>query len=296
MPQPWKAVADQATTRLKAPESKARKRSKEEDSGEEYDGEENEEEWGGFSDDEAGKGEQDAQQESQPEVVPEETIEDVDAAELIDAQEEEAKDEPSKQGTEPEKKETEQKGDGKQGKKEEKKKQDQKQVKKQTTPKNDAGLQGGISFTALEKADDEEKVDISAWDPLNLKSEILISLSKLGFSKPTPIQEACIPSIIHGRDVVGKASTGSGKTLAFGIPIIEHYLRLGRNLLDSNKGASYPIALILSPTRELAHQISNHISELSTRAPNVNLRVALLTGGLSVQKQQRLLRDADVVI
>ncbi|KAI5293304.1 ATP-dependent RNA helicase [Ascosphaera acerosa] len=178
------------------------------------------------------------------------------------------------------------------------KKQPPKQATKQDRKTvSDTGLASDISFAALqdENADDPDSVDVSAWDPLDLNPELQISLARLGFSTPTAIQSACIPPIIAGRDVVGKASTGSGKTLAFGIPILQHYLKLGRNAAADTK-PRYPIALILSPTRELAHQISKHISDLAARAPSVNLRIALLTGGLSVQKQQRLLRDADVVI
>jgi ATP-dependent RNA helicase DDX24/MAK5 len=106
---------------------------------------------------------------------------------------------------------------------------------------------------------------------------------------------------LEGHDVIGKASTGSGKTLAFGIPILEHYLEKKRDDVSAEKGKksekdSTPIALILSPTRELAHQLSKHIGELIAQAPGINARIALLTGGLSVQKQQRLLSGADIVI
>jgi ATP-dependent RNA helicase DDX24/MAK5 len=121
------------------------------------------------------------------------------------------------------------------------------------------------------------------------------------FASPTSVQEACIPQILEGHDVIGKASTGSGKTLAFGIPILEHYLEKKRDDVSAEKGKksekdSTPIALILSPTRELAHQLSKHIGELIAQAPGINARIALLTGGLSVQKQQRLLSGADIVI
>ncbi|KAK2777562.1 ATP-dependent RNA helicase [Emmonsiellopsis sp. PD_33] len=162
-----------------------------------------------------------------------------------------------------------------------------------------ANIQTGISFDAL-ALEDGEDVDVSAWDPLELDPELQTGLAKLKFSTPTPIQSACIPAILAGHDVIGKASTGSGKTLAFGIPILEHYLEKRRDLSAPSKGdeasGKDPIALILSPTRELAHQISKHISELSSSAPDINARIALLTGGMSVQKQQRLLATADIVV
>ncbi|KAL2012368.1 hypothetical protein VTN00DRAFT_5086 [Thermoascus crustaceus] len=163
----------------------------------------------------------------------------------------------------------------------------------------DRGIQPSLSFAALNDEEDDG-VDVSAWDSLGLSPEIQTSLSKLKFTTPTPVQKACIPEILAGHDVVGKASTGSGKTLAFGIPILEHYLdkrRRGdcRDESDDEKGPD-PIALILSPTRELAHQLAKHIGDLNTHAPDTNARIALLTGGLSIQKQQRLLANADIVI
>ncbi|OJD27511.1 ATP-dependent RNA helicase MAK5 [Blastomyces percursus] len=186
-----------------------------------------------------------------------------------------------------------------QNKKTEKLKETKLQNNKKATPKDD--VQSGISFEALNEEANEDEVDVSAWDPLDISAEIQTSLSKLKFAKPTPIQSACIPVISAGHDVVGKASTGSGKTLAFGIPILEYYLETrldepSRQNKDSEPPRKDPIALILSPTRELAHQLAKHITALCTNAPNINARIALLTGGLSVQKQQRLLANADIVI
>lgn len=86
--------------------------------------------------------------------------------------------------------------------------------------------------------------------------------------------------------MVGKASTGSGKTLAYGIPILENYV---------TKPTKDIIALILAPTRELAHQISNHLSKLYARSYDAP-KIATVTGGLSIQKQQRQLADCNIVI
>ena len=140
---------------------------------------------------------------------------------------------------------------------------------------------------------------VSAWQSLNLSSETLSSLARLKFSSPTPIQASAIPEILEGHDVIGKASTGSGKTLAFGIPILEYYLKTrdgGEALKDSKNKKHPPIALILSPTRELAHQLSAHLSELCYNAAMVGPAIATLTGGLSMQKQHRLLANADIII
>jgi ATP-dependent RNA helicase DDX24/MAK5 len=150
-------------------------------------------------------------------------------------------------------------------------------------------------FAALEEAATKE-VDVSAWEELDLSSESLSALSNLGFSKPTPIQISAIPEILAGHDVIGKASTGSGKTLAFGIPILEKWLEQHHDEDSVEEGQlKIPTALILSPTRELAHQLTEHITALCaglTDAPYV----AAVTGGLSLQKQQRQLLKADVII
>lgn len=173
-----------------------------------------------------------------------------------------------------------------------------KEVKaKEAQPKREANLKAGLSFAALEEAEEDDGVDVSEWDQLGLSPEILTSLSKLKFSTPTTVQKSCIPAILDGHDVVGKASTGSGKTLAFGIPILEHYLeKRGKKEDESEKSKAMPMALILSPTRELAHQLAKHIGNLITNAPDADARIALLTGGLSIQKQQRQLANADIVI
>lgn len=159
-----------------------------------------------------------------------------------------------------------------------------------------------VPFAALEDQHEVEEFDVSAWKSLDLSFETQSSLSKLKFSTPTPIQSACIPKILAGHDVVGKASTGSGKTLAFGIPILEEYLALRRKgpnqrkLSSTKSQGNYPLALILSPTRELAHQLSKHLCDLNGIALDDGPKVATLTGGLSIHKQQRLLADVDIVI
>ena len=121
------------------------------------------------------------------------------------------------------------------------------------------------------------------------------------FLQPTAIQRSAIPEILNGHDVIGKAPTGSGKTLAFGIPIYEHYIKTieGEALSAKAKGMErqqHSIALILSPTRELAHQLSAHIINLCSTPSSKQLSVATVTGGLSMLKQQRQIAYADVII
>ena len=151
-------------------------------------------------------------------------------------------------------------------------------------------------FKALEEDAAEEETDVSAWEGLDLSSHTLSALSKMGFSKPTPIQAAAIPEIIAGHDVVGKASTGSGKTLAFGIPILESWIEAYGELDEEElKDTRPPTALVLSPTRELAHQLTEHLTKLCKSLSNAPY-ITAVTGGLSVQKQQRQLAKADIII
>ncbi|CAG8953576.1 hypothetical protein HYFRA_00010034 [Hymenoscyphus fraxineus] len=186
-------------------------------------------------------------------------------------------------------------------KKEKKAKKEKKDKKKKSRPEVDGDEEENTEslttniFKALEE-NDEEGIDVTAWSELELSGKMLSALSKLGFPKPTPIQSAAIPEVLAGHDVVGKASTGSGKTLAFSIPIIENWLEAYGELdEDELKTARPPTALILSPTRELAHQLTDHIIALC-RGLESSPWVATVTGGLSVQKQQRQLARADIII
>ncbi|KAK4103263.1 DEAD-domain-containing protein [Parathielavia hyrcaniae] len=141
---------------------------------------------------------------------------------------------------------------------------------------------------------EDNDIDMSEWVPLDLSPQMLSSIARLRFSNPTPIQAQAIPQARNGHDVIGKASTGSGKTLAFGIPIVERWLAKATAGKETSE-TKQPIALILSPTRELAHQIADHLKQLCaglTTSPYI----CSVTGGLAVQKQQRQLQKADIVI
>lgn len=158
----------------------------------------------------------------------------------------------------------------------------------------------GNSFNALADMDGEvqpqEDVDVAAWGPLKLSPHMLEAVARLGFSKPTAIQAKSIPVIMAGADVIGKAQTGSGKTLAFGIPVVERWREL-RGDGEGNDAAERPgpVALVLSPTRELAKQIGDHFDAIC-KGWDVAPRMCVITGGLSIHKQQRQLLKADVVI
>ncbi|VVT46756.1 uncharacterized protein SAPINGB_P001371 [Magnusiomyces paraingens] len=156
-------------------------------------------------------------------------------------------------------------------------------------------------FTTLE----DVKVDISKleWDfkddgATKLSEYANKALAALNFNKPTEIQIQTIPLILQNHDVIGKAATGSGKTLAYGLPILEKHLALIKDLQGNNVIKDWPTAIIFSPTRELAIQIVKHISALAKYYPLIkgSSGVVPITGGLSIQKQQRLVQNKPAVI
>lgn len=179
-------------------------------------------------------------------------------------------------------------------------KQEKQKKDKKKTEKKDTALDtnrkdtASNAFSALESVGEEENTDVEAWAALGLSPRVLSGIAKLGFSQPTLIQQQSIPEILSGADVIGKAQTGSGKTLAFGIPIVEQWLELQDAQQDGAERKG-PLALILSPTRELAKQLGDHIKALCDNLSSAPY-VCIVTGGLSIQKQQRQLEKADIVV
>ncbi|CAG8699020.1 6376_t:CDS:10, partial [Racocetra persica] len=133
-----------------------------------------------------------------------------------------------------------------------------------------------------------ENIDVSAWREFNLSLTIMNGLKALKFERPTPIQEKTLHASLNGRDVIGKAETGSGKTLAFGIPILEYIIK--RKKKDSENQL---VALILTPTRELAMQIKVHLQNVGKFATN---NIMTIVGGMAIQKQKRLLEKNPNII
>lgn len=156
-------------------------------------------------------------------------------------------------------------------------------------------IDSALPFALLPENSDDNETDMTAWRDLDLSNDLLGAIGLLGFNKPTPIQELAIPPICQGHDVIGKAVTGSGKTLAFGIPILQSWLQEQDNEVADGKDSKIPTALILSPTRELAHQLGKHLGEVG-KGMDPEPRFATVTGGLSVHKQQRQLETADIII
>ncbi len=121
---------------------------------------------------------------------------------------------------------------------------------------------------------------------LALLPGLLGVLSALGYEEPTPIQQAAIPVLLEGRDVVGQAATGTGKTAAFALPILQQ-LGVGGRERD-------PSALILVPTRELAMQVSEALHRYGRE---LGVRVVPIYGGQPIGRQLRALHSGvDVVV
>ncbi|MBV9266214.1 MAG: DEAD/DEAH box helicase, partial [Acidobacteriaceae bacterium] len=126
---------------------------------------------------------------------------------------------------------------------------------------------------------------------LNLNPALHRSLASNLFLRPTPVQAKAIPAALTGSDVIATAPTGTGKTVAFVLPVLEKVLTAARGGSESSPNIR---ALILSPTRELALQISDTLAKLSA---GTKLRAGVVVGGLSEQTQLNALRKGvDVVI
>ena len=120
---------------------------------------------------------------------------------------------------------------------------------------------------------------------LKLHANLLRGIKELGFAQPTPIQMDAIPPALEGRDVLACAMTGSGKTAAFLLPILHR-------LMDKPRGTTR--ALVLTPTRELAAQIHEDLSELAVHTP---ITSAAIFGGVGMGPQEHAFRSGvDVLI
>lgn len=118
-----------------------------------------------------------------------------------------------------------------------------------------------------------------------LHHDLLRGVKELGFARPTPIQESAIPPAMAGRDVIACAMTGSGKTAAFLLPILDR-------LIGKPRGATR--ALVLTPTRELAAQIDEHLRALAVHTP---LTGAAVYGGVGMNPQEHAFRSGvDVIV
>ncbi|KQI68347.1 DEAD/DEAH box helicase [Loktanella sp. 3ANDIMAR09] len=121
------------------------------------------------------------------------------------------------------------------------------------------------------------------FDMLGLAPRLVEKLAEQGITEPTPIQKQAIPYAMQGRDVMGLAQTGTGKTAAFGLPMIDALMKAG------TKPAPKTVrGLILAPTRELAKQIADNLTNYTMGS---HLKVALVVGGAGIVAQQKRLQN-----
>ncbi|XP_066140089.1 probable ATP-dependent RNA helicase DDX46 [Euwallacea fornicatus] len=130
---------------------------------------------------------------------------------------------------------------------------------------------------------------IKTWAQCGVSTKELNILKKLGFEKPTPIQTQAVPAIMSGRDLIGIAKTGSGKTLAFLLPMFRHIL--DQPPLEETDG---PIAIIMTPTRELCMQIGKDIKKFTK---SLGLYAVCVYGGTGISEQiAELKRGAEIIV
>ncbi len=126
---------------------------------------------------------------------------------------------------------------------------------------------------------------ITRFDELDLPAPLLSALAEVGYETPSPIQAACIPHLLAGRDLLGEAQTGTGKTAAFALPMLARL-----DLADRN-----PQVLVLTPTRELAIQVAEAFAKYAHHLKDFH--VLPVYGGQSMVVQLRqLARGAHVIV
>jgi len=136
------------------------------------------------------------------------------------------------------------------------------------------------------KMESMEAKEIEYFRDLDISPIMLGALKKMGFEKPSPIQAAIIPLALDGYDVIGQARTGTGKTASFAIPILEQ--------LDPLRKNPHPQAIVLVPTRELAHQVYGEFVKLAEGCPTA---IVELAGGKHMDRQLKSLKaGAQVVV
>jgi len=125
---------------------------------------------------------------------------------------------------------------------------------------------------------------IVSFGDLGLSPELLRAVTEMGFEEPTPIQREAVPVLLAGSDLIGQAQTGTGKTAAFGIPIVE-------GIDPAARGVQ---AIVLTPTRELAVQVSEEVNRLGCFK---RLHALAVYGGTSIERQiKRLERGVHMVV
>lgn len=122
-----------------------------------------------------------------------------------------------------------------------------------------------------------------SFESLGLDPKLLKSVEELGFTEPSDIQVQAIPMIINGQDIMASAPTGTGKTAAFVLPALQN---LSQSTIKPGHG---PRVLVLTPTRELAKQVSDNIYSLTKY---MRMRSTTIVGGMPYPPQMKMLRQS----
>ena len=124
------------------------------------------------------------------------------------------------------------------------------------------------------------------WTQLGISAPLVNALSAQGITSPFPIQIATLPDALKGHDILGRGQTGSGKTLAFGLALLN-------NLQNKQAKPHKPLALVLTPTRELAQQIDEVLTPLARAIGHESVVIA---GGMPYAKQITAMRKATAIL
>lgn len=136
---------------------------------------------------------------------------------------------------------------------------------------------------SVEDTKDEDNVERITWKDLGLVDTLCKTCLDLKWKEPTRIQQEAIPLTLQGKDVIGLAETGSGKTAAFALPILQALLENPQRYF----------ALILTPTRELAFQISEQFDALGS---SIGVKTVVLVGGMDMHAQGMILEKKPHII
>ncbi|KDP21899.1 hypothetical protein JCGZ_03037 [Jatropha curcas] len=157
----------------------------------------------------------------------------------------------------------------------------------------------GINFDAyedipVETSGDNVPMPVNTFAEIDLGEALNQNIRRCKYVKPTPVQRHAIPIIIGGRDLMACAQTGSGKTAAFCFPIISGIMREQYVQRPRGPRTVYPLALILSPTRELSCQIHDEAKKFSYQT---GVKVVVAYGGAPINQQLRELeRGVDILV
>jgi superfamily II DNA/RNA helicase len=165
------------------------------------------------------------------------------------------------------------------------------------SPETDTLETDTLETTAAESTTVDEELPTplpQTFRDLGVIEPIAAALDGVGISHPFPIQSMAIPIALTGTDMIGQARTGTGKTLAFGIPLLQRVVVPGDRDFEAQAKPGAPQALVVTPTRELASQVSK---DLSVAATQRKARVVTLYGGMGYEPQlDALTAGVEVVV